>query len=192
MAFESGYDLFGLSQPPPTGNDETTLPAGTLVYIADPCTGICAGICTCPDIGINLLDQKKNDPYTGKFGVAFGTYMAYAIGALLPYIGKIKVYTYMLTTDLLVDNSIYEFRGINPQRFFDSENKVIPGVMNLLPEENTSHYEMAYPVSRFGDALECPPIDATDGELFLTKDDELNSLMYIKFQVFDCGSGESA
>jgi hypothetical protein len=191
MAFEPEYDLYGEHQPIPSGNDRTIISEGTLVYIAVPCTS-CAGICTCPDIGINLLDHKKNDPYTGKFGVAFGTYMAYTVGALLPYIGKIKVYTYMLSTDLLVDNSIYEFRGINPQRFFDSDGNLIPDVSNLLPEENTSHYEMANPVSRFGDALECPPIDATDGELFLTKDDELNSLVYVKFQVFDCGSGESA
>lgn len=82
------------------------------------------------------------------------------------------IHSYRVTKTLDFTRGKYSFRNISPERYFDKSGKLIPNV-NPNENENVSHYDFILP---FIDDDNYPE----ELEIFITKDEERNSLQYIR------------
>jgi hypothetical protein len=77
---------------------------------------------------------------TGKIGWYFGTYMLISVCMALEYNTNMLLGVFELTSDIEVYLYKYSFRDINRNRYFDTNDKLIPNVIPL-PIENICHFD---------------------------------------------------
>ena len=125
-----------------------------------------------------LNTQKCTD--TGKNGIYFGNRMIISISMCLEYNKLLEFGMFQLMDDINISDDKYAFRQINPHRYLDIENNLIPYV-DVIDKENISHITeelQVLKINKYTDKLEYllpdnlqKELNLNSCELFLTKND---------------------
>lgn len=126
-------------------------------------------------------NYKPNyDPDTGKYGLYFANYQALALGMCLEYNQtSMEFCIYEVQEDILLSIDKYGFRMLEPDLYYDKNNKFICNV-NTPERHNISHFDgYMYPLI---DYL-YENIDFTKfGEIFLNSND-LSKIQLIETKI---------
>lgn len=131
--------------------------------------------------------QICNDTY--KTGIYLANNILVSIAMCLEYDKLLEFGVFLLTDNIYVSNDKYEFRQINPERYWDKQNNFIPNV-KINEEENISHIMCNLNLLKLNQSktdlellLPSEKIDELNlCELFLTKDDITKIQLIDKFK----------
>jgi hypothetical protein len=128
--------------------------------------------------------RRRECPDTGKTGVYFSTYVFQSLAMAIEYGADLELGIFKTTAPIKVMNGKYNFRFLHPERYFRSDGSFIANI-NVKRDENVSHIEQTYPlVDLKHHVLFDKELDSKNGEIFLTRLEDLKNVKLLKTYSF--------